>query len=385
MSGPSRAHATEPVDVAVIGGGLVGLASARELARGGARVVVLEAGPLGHARGGSGGPTRIFRVTYADRRYGDLARAARPAWDTLEREAGESLRTPTPFVAFGPRGGSIDTYARAIAGAPDVAPIDRSAARERFVTLRFGDADTVLEERGSAVVAAGRTLAALTRLARSSGVAIADRTPVLSIGDGPNGALELETAGPPVLARRAVVSAGAWTRRLAPESCPRLVPLRQTVAYLRTRTALPGPMPIWIRFGREANDAIYGLPTDRADVIKVARHVTSGAGDDPDAHPEAPDPREIDELRRAAARLVHGGADELVDWDSCLYTMTQNEHFVLGRAPADGRIVVATGFSGHGFKFGPLIGRAVAELALGGRLTDPVFAALAPSWQPAQR
>src|SRR5215510_8764659 len=93
-------------DVVIVGGGLLGLATAYAL-RGRRDVVVFERDTVGHARAGSHGPTRVFRLGYADERFVRLAQQARASWDALEKEAGVRLLFPTPQLTFGPGAGAV--------------------------------------------------------------------------------------------------------------------------------------------------------------------------------------------------------------------------------------------------------------------------------------
>lgn len=365
----------ERFDVTVVGGGVMGLAALRALARRGARAALLERLEPGHDRGSSHGPTRVFRAGYPDARYVELARAARGAWRELEEAAGVPLLDPRPCLFFGPPNGLIEAYERGTAGpGSGIRRIDAKTARARFPALALPESGVVLEETGAAVVAAERAVRALLDQARAAGATLFCRRAVRAI-ERASDRLVIHTDRGPLASDRAVVTAGAWTARLLPELSVPLTPLRQTVGYLRLSE--PVAMPIWIRLGRAPGDVHYGLPTDRPDVIKIARHVTSGPGDDPDARPDQPDPEALADLTRAAAAIVSAGVLEVAGWDSCLYTSTPSEDFVLDRLPADARITVGAGFSGHGFKFAPLIGEALAELSLHGRFGQAAFEALA--------
>lgn len=395
----TRESSSAPCDVAIVGGGVHGLAAAWQIARRGARVVLLERFGFGHERGSSHGPTRILRDSYPDPRYVALAREARARdWPELEAAAGEELLTPWPCCLFGPPDGLIGKYAAGIraagAATETLAP---AAARERFPALRFADDALVLAERDAAVIHAERTLRALARLAHAAGAELVEGCRVQSIDSAAGrGPLEVSTDSGSWTARRVAVCAGGWSARLVPSVADRLCVIRQSVAYLRlaaNEQALDPPgSPLWIRLGRELNDIHYGLPTPDSDVVKIARHVTQpdprrGSADDPEHPPSAPPESELVELEAEVERVFQGQLVERVAADSCLYTSTVSEDFVLGATPGadgrpDARQLVATGFSGHGFKFAPLIGRVLADLALEGRTHSPSARALAAAWRP---
>ena len=324
-------------DVVIVGAGLLGLATAWAL-RGRRTVTVLEQATVGHARGGSHGATRIFRLGYADARFVALASEARDVWRPLEREAGEPLLHPAPQLTFGP--GADDVF-RALTDAG--VPVDRLRAAEvgrRFPAFaRAGDA--VLEHT-SAVIAADRTLAALRA---NCGATLREHTRVEHVD-----AHHVETADEHIDAETVVVCAGPWTRALVPGLDT--VPTLEHVAYVRAGPALP----IFIDF---TEPPVYGLPTPGTDVYKVAVH-HGGPVVDPAAD-FVPDDGAVAALHDAIGRWLPGAA--LLDIDVCPYDNTADESFVVERR--DG-VVVGAGTSGHAFKFGPLLGVQLAELVMDG-------------------
>jgi sarcosine oxidase len=104
--------------------------------------------------------------------------------------------------------------------------------------------------------------------------------------------------------------------------------------------------------------------------VKVAFH--AGTPCDPDAPRTPPTDDELDALRAAVARAVPCAAGAPLAGSTCFYTMSPDGHFVVDRMPGCARTWVACGFSGHGFKFMPAIGEALADLALDGRTRLPV-------------
>ncbi len=324
-------------DVVVVGGGLLGLSTAWAL-RGERSVTVLERANVGHARGGSHGATRIFRLGYADRRYVDMAQRAEKLWRALEAEAGAPLLHPTPQLTFGPGADAVhESLVRA------GAPVERLTAEEtarRFPAFA-GHGDAVLEP-ASAVIAAERTLRVLREL---SGATVREHALVERVTEH-----RVELVDDTIEADTVVVCAGPWTRRLV-----RGVETTATLEHVAYVRAAP-ELPIFIDF---AEPAVYGLPTPATDVYKIAVHHGG-----PPIEPEAeyrPDPAAVDALGAAIANWLPGA--ELLEIDVCPYDNTPDESFVVERR--DG-LVVGAGTSGHAFKFGPLLGEQLARLVLQG-------------------
>jgi sarcosine oxidase len=322
-------------DVVIVGGGLLGLATAWAL-RGKRDVLVLERETVGNARAGSHGPSRIFRLGYTDPRFVADAIAARELWQVLQRDAGEQLLHPTPQLTFGP---GADAVQRALAGAG--APVERITAAEigkRFPTFA-GHGDAVLEPL-SAVIAADRTLDALRRL---SGAEVQEHARVTHVD-----AHRVETDRDVIEARTVVACAGPWTRALVPGLATTTT--LEHAAYVRVTG--DADVPIFIDF---SEPAVYGLPTPGTERYKIAVH-HGGAVIDPD-DPFAPHPEAVAALERAIAQWLPGA--ELLEIDVCPYDNTADEHFVIERV--DG-VIVGAGTSGHAFKFGPLLGTQIARL-----------------------
>ena len=366
-------------DALVVGGGLNGLASLYHLARLGARRLgLLERFRLGHDRGSSHGAARITRSAYAKAVYARLMQHLHAEeWPRLEREAGARLVHPNPGCFFGPPGDAIQKYAAAVreAGAR-VDWLTPAEGRRRFPQFRFEGAAGVLLDHTAGAIDAPAALAALARLARRGGAEIFEETPVLRI-DPLRAPIEVETARGLFRAERLVVAAGAWAGELLPFLKARLRPARQTVAYFhpegRAEDYRIGRFPVWVYLGEEENDHYYGMPEFGREGIKVARHLAQEIEDDPEEVLGEADPARIEELRAFLAREFTAPPRRLAGWEHCLYTNTATEDFLLDLHPENPRIAVGAGFSGHGFKFGPLTGRVLAELVLNGRTSVPEF------------
>jgi sarcosine oxidase len=375
-------------DVVVLGGGVNGLAAAWHLARaGGRRVALIERFRIGHDRGSSHGKSRIARSAYPEAGYVRLVRRAfDEEWPRLEKDAGRALLHRTPAYFFGPPQGSLAAYARAVrdAGA-DVVAVPPREARKLAPQFRFEGCDDVLVDRTAALVAAEETVAALAALVRASGVDVREETTVTAIEPRP-GHVGVATDRGPVEAARVVVTAGPWTARLVPRLAPRLAVARQTIGYFEIEggaaAARLGAFPIWCHMGRTANDFHYGLPAFGREGIKAAQHVTSERDEDPDTVSREPDARSLVELREFLDRELAVRVVQPLGAETCLYTNTPTEDFVIGPLAGEPRIVVGSACSGHAFKFAPLTGRVLAELSAGGRVSIPEFEAMRTAFAP---
>ncbi len=349
-------------DVAIVGAGLLGLAAARVLTARGRDVVVLEQAHIGHAGAGSKGSCRIFRLGYPDPGYVAAARRAGELWRDLEAESGRQLRWPTPQLTFGPGVGDVQRALQA-AGAPGEL-LPAAAVAARFPAVRVGG--PALLEPESAVLAADLTLEVVA--ARAGEI----RTGVRVLGLADDGRqVTLHTAAGPLTARTAIVTAGPWSRGLfAPlgVSVP-TTPTLEQVGYLTPiatgQGSGPGGTPIFICHDDQAP---YGLPVPGSPLYKIGIH-TSGRGTDPDAQDQSPDRELLGRLSRVAARLLPGYDPEPTATERCVYDNTPDEDFIVDRI---GNVVIGCGTSGHGFKFGPLLGEWLADLATGAtHLPDP--------------
>lgn len=354
--------AGDDVEFVVVGGGVLGLSAARALARRQHQVVVCERFTVGHGGAGSKGSARIFRLGYDDPGYVRLAMVAHRLWRRLEAESGSTLLTTTGQVTFGP---DIEILEGALteAGAPhQTMTADEVGARFPALSIPTG----AVFEPESGVIAAADCLAALRR---GSGVEVREHTRVVRCADdGPGVRVELMTAEqePAQLRAEAVlVCAGPWTAPLVAGLGTGLVatPTLEQVAYLAPVVAAVDDIPVFVERGRPW---FYGLPDLSRGLMKVALH---GAGplvsfeelERPGAL-ERPDDDLVAELRASVRRLLPGLHPDPLSTERCVYDDTPDGDFVLDRV---GRVVIGSGTSGHGFKFAPLLGELLADLATG--------------------
>jgi sarcosine oxidase len=336
-------------DVAIIGAGLLGLAAGRAIAARGRDVVVLEQDEIGHAGSGSKGSCRIFRLGYPEAAYVAAARRAGELWRALEDESGRRILLPRAQLTFGAGLSSVHEALTA-AGAP-CELLTTGEAATRFPALRIGGA--ALLEPESCVIAADVALEVLA--ARVPEIRTGVR--VLRLADDGR-QVTLHTTAGVLVARTVVITAGPSSAALlAPLGVP--LPGRPTleqVAYLRP----VGPEQETPIFICHADRAPYGLPVPGSPLYKIGLH-PSGPVTDPDAQDQSADRYLVGKLSDVVVRLLPGYDPEPAKTERCIYDNSPDEDFVVDRI---GNVVVGSGTSGHGFKFGPLFGEWLADLAV---------------------
>lgn len=382
----------ETHDVAVVGLGALGSATAWQLARRGVRVLGLEQYALGHDRGASHDTSRILRHSYHTPDYVRLTFEAYDDWADLEAQAGESLVTVTGGLDLFPANAAIspDDYTRSMTAtgvAFDVLGVDDVAARWPQWSLPEGT--VAVHQDRTAIVPAARGTAAMQRLARAAGAVLLDETPVTAIRVVPNGA-EVDAGGTTYSCGAVVICADAWSSRLlAPLGWD--LPLTVTeeqVTYFAPdapETFAPERFPVWIWMD---DPSFYGFPTYGEPTIKAAQDC-GGPTVTPEDRAHVVDESLLDLLTGFMAHRVPGSGRPIRS-KRCLYTLTPDRDFVLAPVPDAENVVVGLG-AAHGFKFAPTFGRRLADLALGAKpgpeleafrmdrpgLTDPTYS---PSW-----
>jgi sarcosine oxidase len=348
----------EPFDVIVIGGGAMGTAAARTLSARGRNVVLLERFEIGHARGSSGGPTRIFRLAYDHPDYVRMARQALGDWRELEAEAGEPLLITTAGLDLGTAGRPTAAALEAAGERLEYLPPDAVAERWPGVYLE-PDTEAFVQEEGG-VCMAERTVRAQARAALAHGATIREQTEVERIRVTGIG-VEVNTAGQSYRAPVAVVTAGPWAGPLlrgAGIDLP-LVPSFEQVTYFALED--PSPLPTIIDWSVTPPNTPYVVPNpEEPGHFKVALHM-SGPPVDANGRSFEPDPVRVRRVTKYAATRFAPHHPER-GTDTCLYTNTPDEDFVLDRR---GSVVIGSPCSGHGFKFAPFVGRVLADLVTG--------------------
>jgi sarcosine oxidase len=340
----------EDSEFVIAGGGLLGLAAGAALTRRGRQVTVLEQATVGHPGGGSKGSCRIFRLGYPDPEYVALARQARQLWNELERPGEAQLVTPTPHLTFGSELEEV-RQAMLAAGAPcELLPAGEAARRYPGVAVP----GPALSEPGSGVIDADAALRSLAAAVPD----VRERTRVTGIGDDGR-RVTVTTDGGSLSCRAVIVSAGPWTASLLAAATTGFpaVATQEQIAYLAPANgAVPG-LPILIEHGGRG---FYGLPVPGASLYKTGFHHT-GLSADPDNQDLQPDPGQARDLVDSVRRHLPGLTPRPVSLERCIYDNSPDEDFVIGRI---GNVVIGSGTSGHGFKFGPLLGDWLAALAI---------------------
>lgn len=343
-------------DVIVVGGGVMGTSAARWLARRNRNTLLLERFEIGHARGSSGGPTRVFRMAYHHPDYVRMARMALEEWRALEAEAGTTLLITTGGLDLG-LGGRVSARALEAVGVP-FAYLSAEAVRERWPAIRLEPDVEAFVQEDAGVCMAERAVRAQARIAVEAGATVLEGTTAEQIVATGTGA-EVRTEGKTYRAPVVVVTAGPWARDLlgtAGIDLPLVPSFEQVTNFCLEKPSL---LPTMIDWDVDPPRVPYVVPNpEEPGRFKVALHM-SGPPVDADARSFEPDPDRVKRATEfAASRFAPHRAEG--GTDTCLYTNTPDEDFVLDRR---GPVVIGSPCSGHGFKFAPLLGRILADLA----------------------
>jgi len=320
--------------VAVIGAGVMGLATGWALRRRGHEPVVYEQFTVGNEHGSSHGRSRIFRLAYGEDHYVRLAQKALGLWRELEAETGETVLELPGLVEI------VSTLEESTAATLERCGVawerlDRDEAERRF-PIRVPEGSFVVVQPEAGITRADKALAAFARK-----LDVREHTRV-TLG-------ELD-------ADAVVVTAGSWVNELLDEPLPVKV-TRETLCYFRLDTDRPIPSVVSFKPGRHTHE-MYSL-YDPEHGLKVGAH-HAGAEADPN-EPGEPSPELIERIAAWANATYRLADPEPVGAETCMYTTTADESFILERR---GRVVVGSPCSGHGFKFAPAIGERLAALAV---------------------
>ena len=356
-------------DVIVAGLGGMGSAAAFHLARGGQRVLGLDAFGLGHNRGSSHGRSRIIREAYYEApEYVPLVRRAYALWRELEAESGKRLLQITGGLTIGPPDGELVQGVKTSAAQHgiEIDVLDAGQVARRFPPYCLPGTLGAAYEANAGILDPEACVAAHCDLAIRAGAELRFAEPVEQ-WDVDAGGVRVRTAQGCYEASRLVIAAGAWASALIGQAGPPLDVWR--VLNVHFAPGSPGqpehftpqrcPVFIW----QVPEGWYYGMVGDVQHGVKFGRHDV-GERCTPQTIRRTVDDAEVEALQAVLNRYLPGAGARVSSTLTCMYTLTPDRHFVVDRHPVHRNVVYGCGFSGHGFKFCSAIGEGLAALAL---------------------
>jgi sarcosine oxidase len=315
----------------------MGSATARALALAGRDVVLYEQFRVGHDRGSSHGRSRIVRLAYPEVEFVELAKESFVGWRELEQESGQELLQLNGLLEL------VESQAQGSSDALDAVGaeyelLEPAAARNRW-PVGVPDGWSALFQPEAGIVRADLAHRAFVDSARANGARLEEETRIGSLDEVDAGVV--------------VVTAGPWVTNFFPDLPVRIT--RETVAYFRREGA---PLPSVVQLDPVTRGhALYSLH-DPVHGLKAGTH-HAGAEIGP-GEERPPDPALVDRVAEWVERTYPDADPNPVAAETCVYTTTADEHFILERR---GRAVIGSPCSGHGFKFAPAIGTRLAAMA----------------------
>jgi sarcosine oxidase len=354
-------------DVNVLGIGGMGSATAYNLARRGQRVLGLERFDIPHAMGSSHGVNRIIRLAYfEDPSYVPLLRRAYQAWREVESRFGEQLLVITGSIDAGPPGSRMVEGSQEACREHDISH-EVLTGRElaaRFPGYQLPASHMAVFQAEGGFVASERAVVAHATLAQHEGATIRAREKVLDWEPTASG-VRVQTDRGTYEAGRLVVSAGAWVSDFVPSLHEEAIPERQVLGWFQPEAPelfSPERFPVFNMIVDEGQ--FYGFPVWGVPGFKIGRwHHLHETGHADSLSREA---TLADEalLRDCVARHFPRASGPTMALRACLFTNTQDEHFIVDRLPGLPQVVVASPCSGHGYKFCSVMGEILADLAM---------------------
>jgi len=365
-------------DAIILGLGAMGSAAAQQLAHRGRRVLGIDQFTPPHDKGSSHGGSRIIRQAYFEGPdYIPLVLRAYELWHELERESGARLIHTTGGLVLGRRAGELVSRTIAAAERHNIAidVLEPADLAQRFPAFSPHAEDLGVFERLAGYLIPEDCIRAQLKSASQAGAELHFEQEVLSWSAQPEH-VKVRTKTGEYEGKHLIITAGPWAGEILGSGFPLRV-TRQVTAWIQPACGiepfLPERFPVFIADDAEGGYAAYGFPAiDGADGgIKVAVH-GSNIACTPGTVDRSVHKIDIAPIIGALRQRIPMIDGELIRAKTCLYTMTPDEHFIIGPHPQKPSCTVACGFSGHGFKFAPVVGEVLADLSTTGSTKHPI-------------
>ena len=356
-------------DCIVIGVGAMGSATLYNLAKRGRRVLGLEQFDIPHAEGSSHGVNRIIRLAYYEHpSYVPLLRRAYELWSEIESIAGEQLIYKTGSIDTAPAGHEVFEGSLESCLLHDIPHrvLNHAQINEQFPGYQLPLGHMGILQQDGGFVLSERSIVAYANAAMSEGAEIHARE-VVSGWEPDQGGVRVFTDRGEYTAERLIITAGAWSSGLIPILEGLAVPERQVLAWLQPIDGslyTPEVFPVFNAYFDEGR--YYGFPVFGIPGFKVGRYHHLEEIIDLDSTIKTVNGEDEALLRSAVEKYFPKANGTTMTLKTCMFTNTPDEHFIVDSLPGNTQVVVAAGFSGHGFKFASVIGEILSDLAIKG-------------------
>ena len=354
-------------DCIVIGVGAMGSATLYNLAKRGRRVLGLEQFDIPHAEGSSHGVNRIIRLAYYEHpSYVPLLRRAYELWSEIESIAGEQLIYKTGSIDTAPAGHEVFEGSLESCLLHDIPHrvLNHAQINEQFPGYQLPVGHMGILQQDGGFVLSERSIVAYANAAMSEGAEIHARE-VVSGWEPDQGGVRIFTDRGEYTAERLIITAGAWSSGLIPILEGLAVPERQVLAWLQPIDGslyTPEVFPVFNAYFDEGR--YYGFPVFGIPGFKVGRYHHLEEIIDLDSTIKTVNGEDEALLRSAVKKYFPKANGTTMTLKTCMFTNTPDEHFIVDSLPGNTQVVVAAGFSGHGFKFASVIGEILSDLAI---------------------
>ena len=362
-------------DAIVIGLGGMGSATLYELAKRGKRVLGIEQFGIAHELGSSHGVTRIIRLAYHEHpSYVPLMRRAYELWRDLEAKTEEQILHITGSIDAGPPDGSNFNGSLLSCEEHDL-PHDVLTSAEvtkRFPGYRLPSETMAVFQGEGGFVLPERCISLFVEQAKALGATVHTNERTLEWHPTTNG-VRVRTERGEYEAETLVISAGAWVSKLLPALGAAAIPERQVLAWfeiLRAEHFTPDVFPVFNLVVDEGQ--FYGFPEFGIPGFKLGKYHHLEENVDPDTIDREPNAQDESVLRDFTEKYFPGAAGATSSMKVCMFTNTPDEHFIIDCLPDSPQVVVAAGFSGHGFKFSSVVGEILSDLAIDGTTSHDI-------------
>ncbi|HEX3355932.1 MAG TPA: N-methyl-L-tryptophan oxidase [Tepidisphaeraceae bacterium] len=362
-------------EVIVVGVGAMGSSTCFELARRGVKVLGIEQFDIPHTLGSYHGFSRMIRLAYHEHPdYVPLLKRAYEKWDEIEKVSGNKLLYVTGGVYMGWRDGELVSGALRASQLHHLEHdlIGRDELSSRYPQFELPDDHVALLEPRAGFLLSERATETYARQAQANGAEIHTREIVESWSTS-NAGVTVKTNRAEYHGDQIIFCGGAWSEKLTRDLGVKLVVTRQVLGWVvPPEPALfeMGKLPVWA-IEHPAGGLWYGFPMmAESHGFKIALHAK---GEETDADRVNRNPTSADEetFRSCLSQFIPRAGGPVNQMRICLYTNSPDSHFMIDRHPHQPRVLVACGFSGHGFKFASVVGEILADMATKGKTDLP--------------